>query len=129
MCYGYASQIPPIYTLSVYNAIANGGRYVRPRLVKGLRTENFDSVMPVTYIRDRICSEENARKMQYMLKQVVWGDHGTGRSLKNDKVALAGKTGTCYSVDPAPANITPHANDWHSAGSSLPTTLSIPASC
>ena len=100
MCYGYASQIPPIYTLSIYNAIANGGRYVRPRLVKGLRTENFDSVLPVTYIRDRICSEENARKMQYMLKQVVWGAHGTGRSLKNDKVALAGKTGTCYSVDP-----------------------------
>ena len=100
MCYGYASQIPPIYTLSIYNAIANGGRYVRPRLVKGLRTETFDSVLPVTYIRDRICSEENARKMQYMLKQVVWGEHGTGRSLKNDKVALAGKTGTCYSVDP-----------------------------
>ncbi len=99
MCYGYASQIPPIYTLSIYNAIANGGRYVRPRLVKGLHTENFDSILPVTYIRDRICSEENARKMQYMLKQVVWGDHGTGRSLKNDKVALAGKTGTCYSVD------------------------------
>lgn len=100
MCYGYTSQIPPIYTLSIYNAIANGGRYVRPRLVKGLRTETFDSVMPVSYIRDRICSEENARKMQYMLKQVVWGDHGTGRSLKNDKVALAGKTGTCYSIDP-----------------------------
>ena len=59
-----ASQIPPIYTLSIYNAIANGGRYVRPRLVKGLRTESFDSVMPVSYIRDRICSEENARKMQ-----------------------------------------------------------------
>lgn len=101
MCYGYASQIPPIYTLSLYNAIANGGKYVRPRLVKGLRTENFDSVMPVSYIRDRICSEENARKMRYMLKQVVWGDRGTGRTLKNDKVALAGKTGTCYSVDPA----------------------------
>ncbi len=100
MCYGYTSQIPPIYTLSVYNAIANGGRYVRPRLVKGLHTENFDSVLPVTYIRDRICSEENARKMQYMLKQVVYGAHGTGRSLKNNKVALAGKTGTCYSVDP-----------------------------
>lgn len=101
MCYGYASQIPPIYTLSIYNAIANGGKYVRPRLVKGLVTEDFDSVIPVSYIRQRICSEENARKMQYMLKQVVWGSHGTGRSLKNDKVALAGKTGTCYSVDPA----------------------------
>lgn len=100
MCYGYASQIPPIYTLSIYNAIANNGKYVRPRLVSSLVTEDFDSVIPVSYIRDRICSEENARKMQYMLKQVVWGAHGTGRSLKSDKVALAGKTGTCYSVDP-----------------------------
>lgn len=101
MCYGYASQIPPIYTLSIYNAIANNGRYVRPRLVGSLLSESIDSAIPVSYIRDRICSEENARKMQYMLKQVVWGSHGTGRSLKNDKVALAGKTGTCYSVDPA----------------------------
>lgn len=100
MCYGYASKIPPIYTLSIYNAIANGGKYVRPRLVYGLHRENFDSIIPVSYIRDRICSEENARKMQYMLKQVVWGSHGTGRSLKSDKVALAGKTGTCYTVDP-----------------------------
>ena len=58
-------------------------------------------MIPVSYIRDRICSEENARKMRYMLKQVVWGDHGTGRRLRSDKVALAGKTGTCYSVDPA----------------------------
>lgn len=72
MCYGYASQIPPIYTLSIYNAIANNGKYVRPRLVSSLVTEDFDSVIPVSYIRDRICSEENARKMQYMLKQVVW---------------------------------------------------------
>lgn len=101
MCYGYASQIPPIYTLSIYNAIANNGRYVRPRLVGSLLSEGIDSAIPVSYIRDRICSEANARKMQYMLKQVVWGPHGTGRSLKNDKVALAGKTGTCYSVDPA----------------------------
>lgn len=100
MCYGYSSQIPPIYTLSMYNAMANNGRYVRPRLVSGLHCENFDSVIPVSYIRDRVCSEENAKKMQYMLKQVVWGPHGTARSLKNDKVALAGKTGTCYSVDP-----------------------------
>jgi cell division protein FtsI (penicillin-binding protein 3) len=100
MCYGYASQIPPIYTLSIYNAIANDGKYVRPRLVGSLKTADFDSIIPVSYIRDRICSVENAKKMQYMLKQVVWGDHGTGRSLKSDKVALAGKTGTCYSVDP-----------------------------
>ena len=43
-CYGYATEIPPIYTLSIYNAIANGGRYVRPRLVGGWRSESGDSV-------------------------------------------------------------------------------------
>ena len=72
-CYGYATEIPPLYTLSVYNAIANGGRYVRPRLVSRLTGEDIDSILPVTYIRDRICSEANAKKLQSMLTDVVWG--------------------------------------------------------
>jgi cell division protein FtsI (penicillin-binding protein 3) len=98
--YGYATEIPPLHTLSIYNAIANGGRYVRPRLIKGLHRDGIDSVIPVSYIRDRICSETNAKKMQQMLSLVVNGSRGTARSLKNDYVTLAGKTGTCYSVDP-----------------------------
>lgn len=99
MCFGYATAIPPLYTLSVYNAIANNGRYVRPRLVKGLRREGIDSVVPVSYIRDRICSEENAAKLRTMLRRVVDGSRGTGRRLKHCKVPLAGKTGTCYHLD------------------------------
>lgn len=98
-CYGYATEIPPLYTLSVYNAIANGGRYVRPRLVAELIGDGVDSVMPVTYIRDRICSETNAKKLRDMLTAVVWGDHGTGRRLRDKRVAVAGKTGTCYMID------------------------------
>lgn len=99
-CYGYATEIPPIYTLSIYNAIANGGRYVRPRLVGGWRSESGDSVLPVTYVRDRVCSEQTAAIMREMLTRVVWGDHGTGRRLRSDKVRIAGKTGTCYMVAP-----------------------------
>lgn len=101
MCYGYATEIPPMYTLSIYNAIANGGKYVRPRLVAELIGQGRDSVMPVTYIRDRICSESTAAKMREMLRNVVWGDHGTGRLLRNEYVEIAGKTGTCYMVDTA----------------------------
>ncbi len=98
-CFGYATEIPPLYTLSIYNAIANGGRFVRPRLVGGLRSnEGFDSIFPVTYVRDRICSEQTAATMRSMLSQVVWGEHGTARRLQNDKVRIAGKTGTCYMV-------------------------------
>ncbi len=99
MAYGYTTEIPPLYTLSIYNAIANGGRYVRPRLVSKLIGAKGDSVLPVTYIRDRVCSEHNAELLRNMLTSVVWGDHGTARRLRNDNVRIAGKTGTCYMID------------------------------
>lgn len=99
MTYGYATEIPPLHTLSIYNAIANDGRYVRPRLIKGLRNATVDSVLPVSYIRDQACSPETAAKLRAMLKRVVWGDHGTARMLRNDDVAIAGKTGTCWMID------------------------------
>lgn len=98
--YGYGSEIPPLHTLSIYNAIANGGRYVRPRLVRSLHREDADSIVPVSYVRDRACSEKTAEMMRQCLWQVVNGSRGTGRSLKNPYVTLAGKTGTCYSVNP-----------------------------
>ena len=99
MCYGYATEIPPLYTLSIYNAIANGGRYVRPRLVERLIGPQTDSVLPVTYVRDRVCSEKNAELLRKMLTSVVWGDHGTARRLRSDLVSIAGKTGTCYMIE------------------------------
>lgn len=97
--FGYSSAIPPLYTLSIYNAIANDGKYVRPRLVRGLRTAEGDSMFEPTYIRERICSPENAAKLRQMLKAVVNGSHGTARFIKNDLVTLAGKTGTANHFD------------------------------
>ena len=98
--YGYNTEIPPLYTLSVYNALANGGRYVRPHLVRSLISEDGrDSVLPVSYIRDRICSEETAAKVRECIRQVVWGEHGTARMVRDDRVEIAGKTGTAYPVE------------------------------
>lgn len=98
--YGYNTEIPPLYTLSIYNALANGGKYVRPHLVKSLISEDGrDSVLPIQYIRDRICSEETAAKVRQCIREVVWGQHGTARAVQDNRVEVAGKTGTAYPVE------------------------------
>ena len=92
--YGYGTAIPPIYTLALYNAVANNGRFVRPRLVRELHGEMGDTVFPVTYVRERICSEHNAALLRKMLYDVVYTPGGTAKSLRKSRVKLAGKTGT-----------------------------------
>lgn len=98
--FGYGSRIPPLCTLAMYNAIANDGKYVRPHLFKKLSREGEpDSIIPVSYIRNQVCSPENARKLRIMLHDVVWGSHGTARkSVQDDKVEIAGKTGTALTT-------------------------------
>ena len=98
--YGYNTELPPLFTLSVYNAIANDGKYVRPHLVKSLIDENGrDSVLKIQYIRDSICSAKTARMVRECIKEVVWGEHGTARLVRDDRVMVAGKTGTAYPVE------------------------------
>lgn len=93
--YGYCSEISPLSMASIYNAIANDGVYVRPRLVKGLKGNGIDTIYPVTNIRDRICSVNNARILRQLLSRVVWEKGGTARNfLRSDMVRIIGKTGT-----------------------------------
>lgn len=96
MVFGYSTMIPPLYTCAMYNAVANDGKFVRPRLVKALRSpDGVDSIVPVTYVRDSIMSRRNARVLREMLREVVEGQGGTAKALRNDIVHIAGKTGTC----------------------------------
>ena len=100
MAFGYSTLIPPLSTLAMYNAIANDGKYVRPHLVKKLSREGTpDSIVPVTYIRERVCSPENAQKLRIMMRDVVWGSRGTARKwVQDERVPIAGKTGTAYTI-------------------------------
>lgn len=95
--YGYNTMIPPLYTLAYYNAIANGGELVHPRLIQGLRDEQ-GHYTPRPARRKRICSEETARKVRECIREVVLSKHGTGHMLEDDRVAIAGKTGTAYPI-------------------------------
>ena len=97
--YGYNTMVPPLYTLAFYNAIANKGRLVRPHLVRALRSEKGDSIIPISYIRDHICSPETAEKVKQCIHEVVWGEHGTARLVRDDRVKIVGKTGTAFPVE------------------------------
>lgn len=92
--YGYASRIPPLYMCAIYNAIANDGQFVRPRIVRAEIDRNGEREIPVSYVRQRICSVEHARQIREMLHEVIYGTGGTAKKLKNDYVEFAGKTGT-----------------------------------
>ena len=95
MSYGYAIQVPPLYTCAFYNMIANNGRFVRPRLVKEIHGPNgFDSIIPVSYVREQAISADNAATMRRLIHEVVWGEGGTAKALRNNIVEIAGKTGT-----------------------------------
>lgn len=96
MAYGYSTQIPPLYTCAIYNAIANDGKFVRPRIVKELINDQGQRQQrPVTYVREHMCSPENAKILRKMIHDVVYGEGGTAKSLRSDIVKVVGKTGTC----------------------------------
>lgn len=100
--YGYNTAIPPLYTLAYYNAIANNGVFHRPHLVRFLRDENGrDSILPMQLpgLPEKVCSPETARKVRECIREVVWGEHGTARAAQDDRVEIAGKTGTAYPVE------------------------------
>lgn len=92
--YGYTSRIPPLYMCAFYNAIANDGKFVRPRIVEGIISGDKEEKLPVSYVREQMCTPEHAKMVRDMLKEVVYGTGGTAKMLKSDLVTIAGKTGT-----------------------------------
>lgn len=93
--FGYGLMISPLYLASVYNMVANNGLYVRPHVVRALRLpDGRDSLISHPLIRDNVCSARTAGFIRDCLVQVV--QKGTARSLKDNTVPLAGKTGTAF---------------------------------
>lgn len=94
IAFGYEIQMTPLQVLTFYNAIANNGEMVRPRLVREIQQHGrtVNSFEP-EIINASICSEPTLRILQSLLQGVV--DHGTARNIRNETFSMAGKTGTC----------------------------------
>ena len=93
MSIGYETQVPPISTLTFYNAIANGGKMVKPRFVT--RVEKDGEVVreyPVEVIKEHICSNAALGVIQDILFKVV--HVGLGKTAGSRAFDVSGKTGT-----------------------------------
>jgi len=91
--YGYELKLTPLQVLAFYNAVANDGKMMKPRLVKAVMEEDqiIERFGTETLIRS-ICSGRTLRKAQAMLEGVI--TNGTGTGLKSATYKIAGKTGT-----------------------------------
>lgn len=91
--YGYESLITPLQTLTLYNAIANDGKMVKPRFEKeikrnGVTVKTFSTVV----LDEQIVKKETVRKAKEMLEGVV--ENGSGKGLNITAFRVGGKTGT-----------------------------------
>ena len=93
MSIGYETQVPPISTLTFYNALANNGTMMRPRFVTKV-VKNGETIMefPPEVMHEHIAKDASIKKMQTILEQVV--SVGLGKKAGSPNFKVAGKTGT-----------------------------------
>lgn len=95
MAFGYGLHLTPLQSLTFYNAIANDGEMVKPRLIKEVREWDKTIVKYEKEVIDpQICSQETVDKVKHLLRNVIEGEKGTGRKLYSPNFSMAGKTGT-----------------------------------
>lgn len=93
MSIGYETQVPPISTVTFYNAIANNGKMIRPRLVKAVMKDGeVIKEFPPVVMRPSICKSKTLGEIQTILEHVV--SQGLGKRAGSPSFKVAGKTGT-----------------------------------
>lgn len=93
MSIGYETQVPPISTVTFYNAIANNGKMMRPRLVKAVMKDGeVIKEFPPVVMRPSICKSKTLGEVQTILEHVV--SQGLGKRAGSPSFKVAGKTGT-----------------------------------
>lgn len=95
MSIGYVSQQPVISTLTFYNAIANGGKMVKPKFIKAeMKDGKIVREFPTEVLKEQICKPSTLKDIQWCLNNVV--SIGLGKRAGNGGklFQVSGKTGT-----------------------------------
>lgn len=99
MSFGQSIAVTPLQVLTAVSAIANGGKLLRPHLVKAIEDENGKIMKEFKpeVVRQAV-SPEIARKVTEMLEKTV--TIGTGQKALVKGFRVAGKTGTAQVAGP-----------------------------
>jgi cell division protein FtsI (penicillin-binding protein 3) len=96
---GQGVSVTTLQMASVYQAIANDGVRVEPRVVHSLTAPDGTVTEAPGGARARVVSEDTADDLAYMLEAVV-GPEGTAPLARIDGFRVAGKTGTAQRANP-----------------------------
>ncbi|MNM14114.1 Penicillin-binding protein 2B [compost metagenome] len=102
LAYGHGKvQVTPIQQLAAVSAIANGGKLMKPYLVKEIDDPNTGKATTTKpEVVRQVLTEESAKQTGLYLEQVVADqDIGTGRHAYIEGYRVAGKTGTTIKPD------------------------------
>lgn len=99
--YGYAVSVTPIQQIAAISAVANGGKLMKPQIVKQKEDPNTGVITNIKpKVERQVISPETARKTGEYLEQVVADQEiGSGRLAYIDGYRVAGKTGTAIKGD------------------------------
>lgn len=99
MAHGYEELVTPLHMLMLYNAVANKGKMMKPYLVSSIREYGVEvkAIQPQVLV-EKICSDKTLSQVKECLLEVVQGEHGTARKLKDSSYLIAGKTGTAVTA-------------------------------
>jgi cell division protein FtsI (penicillin-binding protein 3) len=85
--FGHGITTTPVQAASVYAAIANGGKLIKPSFIKNRQNK----------VIKKIISTETSKTMSGILRKVVSNEEGTAHLADKDGYYVGGKTGTAES--------------------------------
>lgn len=94
---GYEIGVTPLQMVSVISAVANGGYWVKPHLVKKIVSPEGDLVQETRPEKRQLLRESTIAHLRSALEAVV--SQGTARSAMMEQYSAAGKTGTAKKQD------------------------------
>lgn len=99
MSIGQGIAVTPLQMVQAYSAIANGGKMVKPHLVKSIKNpDGSDYKSYDTVISGEPISAETAKDVLGMMEKEV--SEGGGQNAKIPGYRMCGKTGTAQKLDP-----------------------------